>query len=106
MATVTFDIKRHNLTLWQKWTASTGVVYQGSLQCYGPDNEEFVVNALHHSNAIATPPVCDMPGKIAYIYVPFSDFYQYVELVRLEKHVQATFDDQDPSRMNLYAYNL
>src|SRR6266487_744466 len=106
MATKTFDIKTHNLTLWQKSTASTGVIYQGRLECYGPNQETFVVNALHHSNHIATPPVCDMPGNIAYIYVGFTDFQEYVDLVRREKHVQATFDNGDPSKMNLYAYNL
>jgi len=102
----TFDIKRHNLTLWQRWVASTGVIYQGTLQCYGPSNEEFVVNALHPDNSIPTPPVCDMARNIAYIYIPFADFQQYIELVRTEKHVQATFDPVDPTRMNLYAYNM
>ena len=106
MATKTFDVTRHNLTLWQKWTASTGVVYQGRLQCYGPQNEEFVVNALHHANTKATPPVCDMSRNIGYIYVSFPDFQAYVDLVRQEQNVQATLDDQDPTQMNLYAYKL
>ena len=104
--TKTFNIKRHNLTLWQRWVASTGVIYQGTLQCYGPSNEEFVVNAIHPDNTIPTPPVCDMARNIAYIYVAFADFHEYVEMVRNEKNVQANFDTIDPTRMNLYSYQL
>ena len=105
MGTKTFDVKAHNLTLWQKKTATTGVIYQGILQCYGANQESFVVHALHHSNTVATPPDCDMSRNSGNIYARFADFQQYVGLVRTETNVQATIDD-DPSNMNLYAYVL
>lgn len=100
----TFSVSNYVLNAGFKNTAtwgSTNIQIQGYVACYGPTGERLIVYGLHPSSPVPAAPVCNWPGNVGALFVPFAQLGAYVDIVRNEKPVFARIDSDHPEWMGL-----
>ena len=99
-----FRVNKYILKVGNKMKSTWGGVEiqaQGILACYGEHPQRLIVYGLHPDSPVPPSAFCNMSVQLGAIFVPFSVFHAYVDVVRNEKPVYARITPDDPDAMDL-----